>query len=89
MTVLPVYCQYRAVRAQVDELPSRVAQLSSPAKETEKSAGTNSQQSSPAKQPAETPSDVALVIPTTENMSDNDNESPPPKSKSTLKGWFF
>ena len=62
----------------------------SPSKTTTKKIdGSDSQQSSPAKQPAEPPSNVALVIPTTENMSDNDNESPPPKSKSTLKGWFF
>ena len=71
---------------------SRLAEKeqASPSKTTtNKSAGTNSQQSSPAKQSAETPSDDALVVPTAENMSAKENVSPPPKSNSTLKGLFF
>ena len=79
------------------KLPSRVTQVRSPAKEqaspskttTNKSAGSDSQQSSPAKEPAETHSVDPLVVPTTDNISANENVSPPPTSKSTVKGLLF
>ena len=76
------------------KLTSRVTQVRSPAKLTSNSqpsspAKLTSQQSSPAKKPAETPSDDVVVIPTADNMSANENVPPHLKSSSTPKGLFF